>query len=260
MDGTTSHALVIIDPQNDFCDMRGSLYVEGAAADIGRLASHVAENGGEYSDIFVSLDSHDVTAIFHPGFWHNACGRNPAPFEQIGCDAFVSGEWRTASPTHHERAAAAFAAMKSKGIGSVTIWPEHCIVSTWGHQIADRLRDALRSWRERTGRAVRYVFKGENPYTDQFSIFEGLDSSWPETSFNEALFARLAAFDAVTFAGEALSHCVEASILSYVGRLGDTKQRLALLADCASPVAGYDRQPSLDRISATGVSCVRTAS
>lgn len=260
MEGTESHALVIIDPQNDFCDQRGSLYVEGAAADIDRLASHVEGSGSRYSDIFVSLDSHDVIAIFHPGFWRDAQGHSPAPFTRIGEDAFAAGEWRVASPSHQDRAAAAFRAMKAKDVESVTVWPEHCVVSTWGHQVADRLREALRSWRERTGRALRYVFKGENPYTDQFSIFEGVDSSWPETSFNEALFSRLSAFDALTFAGEALSHCVEASVLSYTGHRGDTNQKLTLLSDCASPVAGFDGQASLGRISAAGVSCVPTTS
>jgi hypothetical protein len=32
MNVTVSHAPVIIDPRNDFCDQRGSLYVEGASA------------------------------------------------------------------------------------------------------------------------------------------------------------------------------------------------------------------------------------
>jgi nicotinamidase-related amidase len=282
MSVTKSHALVIIDPQNDFCDHRGSLYVDGAAADIARLASHVEKSVegqgkyGKYSDIFISLDSHDAIAIFHPRFWIGDDGKNPAPFTPITDEDLASGKWRAASPPYQENARKTFAAMKSKNIASVTIWPEHCIVSTWGHQIADRLREALRAWREATGRAVRYVFKGENPYTDQFSIFEGLDSSWPETAFNEPLFEGLSDFDAVTFAGEALSHCVEASILSYTERLGDAwqkgqeaqkeqktyktqkKQNLFLLADCSSPVAGFERQSSLDRISKAGVTCITT--
>jgi nicotinamidase-related amidase len=263
MGDTMSHALVIIDPQNDFCDQRGSLYVDGAATDIGRLSSHIEGNGGEYSDIFVSLDFHDVIAIFHPRFWIGEDGRNPAPFTLISEDDFSSGKWRAASPSYQERAAKTFSAMRSKRIGSMMIWPEHCVVSTWGCQIAGNLRDALRSWRGMTGRAVRYVFKGENPYTDQFSIFEGVDSSWPETSFNEALFSYLSAFGAVTFAGEALSHCVESSILSYTGRLGNNgqkSQKITLLADCTSPVSGFDRQSSLNRVKALGVSCVTTAS
>jgi nicotinamidase-related amidase len=282
MYGIKSHALVIIDPQNDFCDHRGSLYVDGAAADIARLSSHVEKSAtgrgkyGKYSDIFISLDSHDATAIFHPRFWAGADGKNPAPFTLITDEDFASGKWRTASPSYQENALRAFSALKKNNIPSMMIWPEHCVVSTWGHQIADRLRDALRAWREATGKAVRYVFKGENPYTDQFSIFEGLDRSWPETAFNCALFGRLSAFNAVTFAGEALSHCVEASILSYAGRLSDAgqseqatqktektqetrgKQNLFLLADCSSPVAGFERQSSLGRISAAGVACITT--
>jgi nicotinamidase-related amidase len=110
-----------------------------------------------------------------------------------------------------------------------------------------------------SGVAVRYVFKGENPYTDQFSIFEGLDDAYPETAFNEALYARLAEFDQVTFAGEALTHCVKESILSYTRRLGrqnaaPTRQELRLLTDCTSPVGGFDASDALSSLREAGVS------
>jgi nicotinamidase-related amidase len=264
MQEESSSALVIIDPQNDFCDQRGRLYVDGASADIARLAAHIERNCENYSDIFVSLDSHDVTAIFHPRFWADSNGCAPAPYTSITQDDFLTGRWQAASATHKKYAAKTFSAMRSKNIDAMTVWPEHCIVSTWGHQIADRLRDALSAWREMTGRAVRYIFKGENPYTDQFSIFEGLDDSWPETAFNEPLFARLSEFISVTFAGEALSHCVGASILSYTKRLtelGQIKgQRLRLLEDCTSAVSGFDCQRSIDRLTAAGVTCVTATS
>jgi nicotinamidase-related amidase len=249
----SKRALVIIDPQNDFCDQRGSLYVEGAAADVRRLSAHIANSGGEYTDIFISLDSHDIAAIFHPAFWTDGDGNRPAPFTQISSGGFASGRWRVASASNEKQAERTFAAMKKAGVDAVTVWPEHCVVSTWGHQIADGLRDSLRVWRERTGRAARYVFKGENPFTDQFSIFEGLDASWPETAFNEVLFARLADCESVTFTGEALSHCVEASILSFTRRLGDKRPLLRLLKDCSSPVSGFDPKASFDRIAASGV-------
>ncbi|MDR3255596.1 MAG: isochorismatase family protein [Synergistaceae bacterium] len=251
---TQRGALIIIDPQNDFCDQRGSLYVDGAASDIERLARHI-RNAGEnidYAGIFVSLDSHDRVAIFHPRFWMSGSGA-PDPYASITVGDFESRKFRVASPGNEEYAARMFSVMKRKGVDSMMIWPEHCIVSTWGHQIADELRDALAEWRRRTGLAVRYVFKGENPYTDQFSIFEGLDDTWPETAFNKTLLERLAAFDSVTFAGEALSHCVESSILSYVTGLGEKKQPLLLLADCTSSVASFDRGVSIDRLAAVGV-------
>lgn len=149
--------------------------------------------------------------------------------------------------------------MAEKKLESLMVWPEHCVVSTWGHQISDTLREALSVWRELTGKAVRYVFKGENPYTDQFSIFEGLDDTYPETAFNEALYEKLTRHDSVTFAGEALSHCVGESVLSYVGRAGAGRQRVILLTDCTSPVGGFDSAEMLGRLAEKKVEFICTA-
>ncbi|MDR2522160.1 MAG: isochorismatase family protein [Synergistaceae bacterium] len=249
------NALVIVDPQNDFCDEKGSLYVQGASADIARLSAYIEKMGESLEGIFVSLDSHDNAAIFHPTFWLDGAGRHPKPFTQITKADLDSAKWKTASSQPF--AERTFGAMESKGISSLTIWPEHCVVSTWGHEIAAPLRRALGSWREKTGFPVRYVFKGENPYTDQFSIFEGIDDTYPETAFNENLFSRLAEFDQVTFAGEALSHCVRESILSYTRRL-DAKRRVCLLTDCTSPVAGFDGDESLALLREAGVLFTKT--
>jgi nicotinamidase-related amidase len=250
-----SEALVVIDPQNDFCDRRGSLYVDGAEEDIARLSMYIEKKGAEIQGIFVSLDSHDGVAVFHPAFWLGGDGGRPAPFTQISSADFKSGKWRVASPANEPFAARTLDVIDARGLGAIMVWPEHCIVSTWGHEITAPLQNALRAWREATGLAVRYVFKGENPYTDQFSVFEGVDDSYPETSFNENFFARLAEFEQVTFAGEALSHCVQESILSYVRRLkkNGTQQTVGLLADCTSPVGGFDRDASLRLLREAGV-------
>ncbi|MDR1048469.1 MAG: isochorismatase family protein [Synergistaceae bacterium] len=248
-----SDALVVVDPQNDFCDSRGSLYVGGAEADIGRLSRYIEKKGGEIGAVFVSLDSHDEAAIFHPVFWTGGDGERPTPYTPISPTDFKTAKWKPAAPENGPFAARTFAALEARG-ESLMVWPEHCVVSTWGHQIAPKLLEALRGWREKTGLAVRYVFKGENPYTDQFSIFEGLDASYGETAFNETLFARLSAFDRVTFAGEALTHCVKESILSYVKRLGGKKQDVRLLADCASPVGGFDGEAAVEALRGAGVS------
>jgi nicotinamidase-related amidase len=267
-----NEALVIIDPQNDFCDRRGSLYVEGAEEDILRLSRYIGEKSAEIGVIFVSLDSHDGVAIFHQAFWLEGGGQggHPAPFTQISSADLKSGRWKAASPANEPFAARTLDVMDARGLGAVTVWPEHCVVSTWGHQIASPLQDALGEWRKAAGLAVRYVFKGETPYTDQFSVFEGVDDSYPETSFNETLFERLSAFRQVTFAGEALSHCVQESILSYVRRLKkngagqgaqntqntqstQNAQKIRLLTDCTSPVGGFDRDASLRLLRESGI-------
>ena len=79
-----------------------------------------------------------------------------------------------------------------------------------------------------------------------------MDDSYPETAFNEELFARLSRFGRVTFAGEALSHCVQESLLSYM-RTPGPKGNVRLLADCKSPVGGFDREASLDLLREAGV-------
>jgi nicotinamidase-related amidase len=260
MKGESMHteALVVIDPQNDFCDPKGSLYVDGAAADIARLSAHIEGKGSVLSGIFVSLDSHDDIAIFHPLFWLNEAGEYPTPFTQITPEDFTSGRWKVASAANKPFAKHTFEVMTSRGMTSLMIWPEHCVVSTWGHRIAAPLLEAFKDWRAKTGLAVRYIFKGETPYTDQFSAFEGLDDSYPETAFNEHFFARLAKFDSITFAGEALSHCVQESILSYMRRKS-ANQSVYLLTDCTSPVGGFDKETSLARLREAGVTFVTTS-
>jgi nicotinamidase-related amidase len=251
---------VVIDPQNDFCDRKGSLYVDGAEEDVARLSKYVVKKNSEIQGIFISLDSHDRVAIFHPAFWLGGDGRggHPAPFTQISSADFKSGKWKVASPANEPFAAQTLDVMDARGLGAIMVWPEHCIVSTWGHEIAAPLQGALQKWREATGLAARYVFKGENPYTDQFSVFEGVDDSYPETSFNENFFARLADSEQVTFAGEALSHCVQESILSYVRRLkkNGAKQTVRLLTDCTSPVGGFDGNASLQLLREAGVELI----
>ena len=248
-----SHALVIVDPQNDFCDPQGSLFLKGAEDDMLRLAEYIERDPCAISQIYLSLDSHDRVAVFHPLFWVDEAGNLPAPFTQISHEDFVSSKWKVSSEANHPYVSKTLALMDARGIGSVMIWPEHCVVSTWGHQIVAPLQKALAVWQDATNVAVRYVFKGENPYTDQYSIFEGVDSSYMETAFNQTLFDRLSGFERITFAGEALTHCVMESVLSYTRRLGTFKQELHLLTNCTSPVGGFSASDALDTLSDAGV-------
>ena len=77
--------LVIIDPQNDFCDLPAdycpldpvkpqqrlspALPVAGAHADMLRLAQLIGAAGAALSQISMKLDSHPRKDIAHPTFW-----------------------------------------------------------------------------------------------------------------------------------------------------------------------------------------------
>ena len=75
--------LLVIDPQNDFCDPNGSLFVPGANEDMKRLATMVDRLKDKLADIHVTLDSHRRVDISHPIWWKSPSGAHPDPFTQI---------------------------------------------------------------------------------------------------------------------------------------------------------------------------------
>ena len=82
--------LLLVDPQNDFCDigpdrqpahplrsgerLTPALPVTGADADMQRVARWLRENLDRVSRIHVTLDSHQPFDIAHPSFWRDAHG------------------------------------------------------------------------------------------------------------------------------------------------------------------------------------------
>ncbi len=76
-------SLLIIDPQNDFCDQPGAaLPVPGAMADMVRLAGFIAARSTGLHDILATLDSHAHVGIERPTFWQSADGSPVEPFTQ----------------------------------------------------------------------------------------------------------------------------------------------------------------------------------
>jgi len=76
--------LLIIDPQNDFCDIAGAaLPVAGADADLQRLSRLIQAHGAHLDGITVTLDSHASVAVERTTFWQTALGDAVAPFTFI---------------------------------------------------------------------------------------------------------------------------------------------------------------------------------
>ena len=74
---------------------------------------------------------------------------------------------------------------------SLTIWPEHCILGTVGHDIVDDVALAISAWKEEevvgTSRTVEYIQKGMNPYTEMYSAICAEVPVDASTSFNYEL-------------------------------------------------------------------------
>lgn len=245
-----SNILFVIDPQNDFMGRNdgsplteggnvAALPVNGAVADMLRLAGYIDRKGDEFAQIIVTLDTHEVVGthlsdIGHPGFWMDANGNHPAPFTLITKDDIARRVWQPYIAGFGARVHDYF-----QKVGTQMIWPPHCIDGTWGHQVFTTLQGALDRWEEKSGTPVTYVRKGMNPLTEQYGVFEAAvpDPDDKETQFNVKLLVRLAAAPRVVFAGEALDYCVKTSIEQAVAVLPtDALHKFTLLANCMSPV------------------------
>jgi nicotinamidase-related amidase len=185
MSTASSTRLLIIDPQNDFCDLPGPLLpgpqegcaatplpalpVPGADADMRRLADLIRRIGAGLAGIEVSLDSHHPMDIAHPGWWRDESNRTPAPFTVIGLDDVASGRWRTRDPAVQQRSLDYVRRLQEQGRYALVVWPEHCLIGHWGHNLHAAVADSLDRWSREQGKTVDYLFKGSNPFTEHYS-------------------------------------------------------------------------------------------
>ncbi|CAN5185273.1 hypothetical protein BH11PSE10_BH11PSE10_11840 [soil metagenome] len=240
--------LLIIDPQNDFCDIAGAaLPVPGADADLQRLARFVRSHTAALAGITVTLDSHATVAVERTTFWLTGAGEAVAPFSFITAEQLRAGDFRPRDASLTPAVLSMLdqlAANGEQGRPGLVVWPVHCVTGTWGHNIHGALADALAGWELTHQRAVRKVLKGEYPLTEHFGVFEAdaPDAAVPSTLFNTALAAQVTeSVGLLLIAGQASSHCVAASYRQLAGYLKDRpKPRIVILTDAMSPVPGFE--------------------
>ena len=235
-------ALLVIDPQVDFCDPAGALSVTGADQDMVRLAQMVTRLGSGLSEIHVTLDSHHLIHIAHPIFWTDAAGNHPNPFTIITREEVEAGRWAAADPAARARAVAYVQTLERNGRYPLCIWPPHCLLGSRGHAVQPVLFEALMGW-EGQYHVVDYIEKGSNLYTEHYSAIKA-DVPAPDdpgTQTNTRLVDALASADIVAVAGEAGSHCVANTVRDLADSFGDDRlvSKIVLLQDAVSPVGGF---------------------
>ncbi|KQQ45354.1 cysteine hydrolase [Duganella sp. Leaf126] len=264
--------LLIIDPQNDFCDLppaylpvhpaTGAPYapalpVPGAHADMQRLARLIAQGRDGISAISVTLDSHHRYDIAHPTFWAGSDGQPVAPFTEITAAQVRAGQYRPRVPDALARALHYLDRLEAAGRYRLMVWPVHCEIGSWGNNVHDDVRAAYNGWEDATHALVTKLAKGSNPWTEHYSavMAEVPYDDDPATQFNTAFVDRLAAADTIYVAGEAGSHCVKATVEHIADYFGAAASKLVLVVDCISPVYGFDApyQDFLHAMAARGV-------
>jgi len=75
--------MLIIDPQNDFCDPNGSLFVPGADEDMKRAGKLIKALKDKLYDIHITMDSHNIVDIAHPVYWVDQQGNEALPLNPV---------------------------------------------------------------------------------------------------------------------------------------------------------------------------------
>ena len=136
--------LLIIDPQNDFVDSKGSLYVPEAETAIGKIVEYIKTNGRNIDDIAITQDTHHKYHIAHPAYW----SPRPEPFTQIAVEDYKAGKYYPILyPPTMDKPVDPFTIQYLESLpGPLTIWPEHCLLGSWGYASPTPLVDAIQDW------------------------------------------------------------------------------------------------------------------
>lgn len=257
---TVTH-LLIVDPQNDFCDLPPSwrpidpvagaplapaLPVAGAHADMLRLAALIGHGTAAIDEITVTLDTHRRFDIAHTAFWRRRAGGEPVevePFTEITLAQLDAGAFVPADPAHFSRARRYVEQLEARGRYRLVAWPVHCEEGSWGHTMHAAVRAACAAWEQARGRNAEKFPKGRNVWTEHYSAVQAEvpDEADASTRIDRTLLARLDGAAEIVVAGEASSHCVAATVRDLALHLPSQRpQRLTLLTDCMSPVPGCE--------------------
>src|SRR5688572_19832814 len=208
--------LLIIDPQNDFCDIPGAaLPVPGANADMHRLAAFMNAARPRLADLIITLDSHASVGIERTTFWATGDGKSVEPFTQISEQDVHEGKFRPRDASREREVTDYLQALERGGRYQLMVWPVHCVLGTWGHNIHSEVAGEVARWEEHAQTSAFRVLKGMNPMTEQYSAIQAEvpSATDPQTQTNHQLLTRARPTDGVLFvAGEAASHCVAATL------------------------------------------------
>jgi nicotinamidase-related amidase len=253
-------ALLIIDPQNDFCDLppdwcpvnplsgqtiAPALPVSGAHTDMLRLADLIRQGTDGISAITLTLDAHHRFDIAHPTFWKTGAGGPVSPFTSITAAQVRGGSFAPKDPAMLPRVLAYLDELERRARYTLMVWPVHCEIGSWGQAIHPALKAACNDWEERHLAVAQKVSKGSNPWTEHYSALQAEvpDADDAATQLNRTLIADLDRADLILIGGEASSHCVRATTEHLADNLpSGQRSKLVLLTDCMGPVGGFEAQ------------------
>ncbi|ETK90421.1 hypothetical protein L917_05640 [Phytophthora nicotianae] len=224
-----------------------SSVIESDVERAARLANEIPQGG-------LGILVIDQQVSFHPG---GSLAIDSAKEDAARIAAFISnhtselsqnitdGVWKPRDSSLNDYVLTYDQSLEASGKFSLTIWPEHCLIGSPGHNIVPDVLESALEWSKQSLKPIQYVMKGSNPFTEHYSALKAeYELPYdPSTSLNISLIKSLQRTGKLVIVGEALSHCVNFTVRDLVTnwpveRLSD----LVILTDCSSPVAGFEAE------------------
>lgn len=282
--------MLIIDPQNDFIDIPNevckemkeydfsksekqgkaiykeyspTLPVEGAWEDSLRLARFIERSKKVIKSITLTMDTHEQFDVAHPMFWINDKGEHPTPFTIISVKEVKQQIWKPVHISLIDKMIRYTEELDRNGNFPLCIWPAHCVTGSLGYKVVSPIEQVIYDWEFAQKNRVNKVCKGHNPFTEHYGAFkaEVVDPQDPTTNVSMPLIKRFEKADIVLLTGQALSHCVNATVTQLADNFGEENiKKLVLLTDTSSPVTGFEdaAKDFIERLTKRGMRCVKT--
>lgn len=253
--------LLLVDPQNSFCEIvptdqqqivhNGELFVAGADSDMVRLRKFMDSFKESFHRIIVTVDTHQNWHIGHPIWWIDKDGKHPEPFEKIILknNFAETDDYRFVGKreyTTSQRLKIQWATFYLSKVKTHIVWPPHCLFGTPGNNINAGVLDFILNWELTHKKGADYLLKGIDEDIEQYSAFDRVDlrsamcgiHTPPHTHVNN-IFTCL---KRIFIAGEALSHCVLATINDIVKQNPALLSKMVLLSDATSIIPGFESE------------------
>lgn len=233
--------LLIIDPQNDFCNPSGSLFVPGADKDMKRLSVMIERLYKKINSIHITLDYHHMIDIAHAIMWKDKFGRHPESFTIITYDDIKNGKWTPSVVKLRKRYLSYAKELERSNRYPLCIWPEHCLIGSNGCNIVPELFEKITQWQMQNLKPIDYIHKGFNIHTEHYSAIkaEVIDPDDPMTHINYNFIKKLNESDILLVAGEAGSHCLANTVKDIVAENESLVKKMVLLIDAMSAVPNF---------------------
>lgn len=228
-----------IDVQQDFMD-NGALGVPGAHGDVERMTKFIYNNMDKISNIAVSIDTHTPHQIFHPCWWVDENGNNPAPYTAITLADLDAGKWRAVISPAASREYVKH--LEQDGKKTLVIWSYHCIQGTSGCALENQFANMIYFHSVAKKTVVKRLVKGTDPLSEMYGIIKPEYDT--KNYINLEFLNQLETYDKIVIAGEAKSHCVLETIKQilehFAGRTEITR-KIYILSDCMSSIPGFEQ-------------------